>query len=250
MQDRAVATRLQVLRGAAQVFDQLGFKGASIGQISKTSGFTRGAIYFHFKSKDELAQQIIEEQHNISIAAGLRIAEVDAPAIDRLVMQSFEMGRQLIEDPIVRAGIRLSLEMQVDRGPTRPFTDWIEACGVVIDIAQSDGDIDPTLDRDQLAHFLVSAFTGVQLVSNALDGRAELEKRLTDMWRILLQAILAPNHARTIDQILSARLQPLSAEQSGDGALTPQGSRRSSRTTSRVKTIGEIPPFSPNFTTP
>ena len=47
-------TRQHVLRGAASVFAQKGYDGASIAEIAAEAGVSSGAIYAHFSSKAEL----------------------------------------------------------------------------------------------------------------------------------------------------------------------------------------------------
>lgn len=205
MQARAVATRQQIVIGAAQIFERLGYDGATVGDIVEASGMTRGAMYFHFKSKDELAQVVVEEQHAISIAAVQAIAGTGAPAIEQMVMLCHEMGRQMVEDPIVRAGIRLTLELSAVEGPPGPYRDWIAACRTLADGAVEQGDIGETIDLDHLARFVISAFTGVQLVSNVLDGRVDLETRIDQMWLILLPGIMPPARRRKIERIRQAR---------------------------------------------
>lgn len=67
-QARAVATRAQIVLHAAEAFEKAGFAGASLGTILASAGTTKGALYFHFRSKEALARFIIAEQHRISIA--------------------------------------------------------------------------------------------------------------------------------------------------------------------------------------
>ncbi|MER7106033.1 TetR family transcriptional regulator, partial [Streptomyces humidus] len=47
-QERGVQTRRQLLRAAAEVFDESGFAGASIKDILQQAELTAGALYFHF----------------------------------------------------------------------------------------------------------------------------------------------------------------------------------------------------------
>src|SRR2546430_17321371 len=47
-------TRNLLLDAAKQVFAQRGFEGASLEEIAEAAGYTRGAIYKHFGSKEEL----------------------------------------------------------------------------------------------------------------------------------------------------------------------------------------------------
>ncbi|GAF47574.1 putative TetR family transcriptional regulator [Rhodococcus wratislaviensis NBRC 100605] len=68
-QQRAAVTRAQIVRGAAEMFDKSWFEGASLVEILEAAGMTKGALYFHFRSKEDLARHIIAEQHRISISA-------------------------------------------------------------------------------------------------------------------------------------------------------------------------------------
>ena len=62
MQQRAVLTRGRVLTAAAEVFARTGFLAASMNDIVDAAGVTKGAVYFHFPSKEALAVAIVEEQ--------------------------------------------------------------------------------------------------------------------------------------------------------------------------------------------
>ena len=52
--ERAQQTRAQLLQAAAKVFAAKGFEGASMDDVAKAAGFTKGALYAHFSSKFEL----------------------------------------------------------------------------------------------------------------------------------------------------------------------------------------------------
>lgn len=99
-----------------------------------------GALYFHFSSKEELAWFVIAEQHRTSISAVEAIGCESAPALEQIVMLCHEMARQIVEDKIVRAGIRITLELSAeDRGPAGPYLDWITACQELAVRAVSEG---------------------------------------------------------------------------------------------------------------
>ena len=54
-------TRDKLFEAAARVFEEHGIGGASIETIAAAAGFTRGAFYSNFKSKDELIIAMIED---------------------------------------------------------------------------------------------------------------------------------------------------------------------------------------------
>ncbi|MEV6183872.1 helix-turn-helix domain-containing protein, partial [Streptomyces sp. NPDC052015] len=58
-QERAIRTRQTILVAAAEVFDEVGYEAATISDVLKRSGVTKGALYFHFTSKQELAQAVL-----------------------------------------------------------------------------------------------------------------------------------------------------------------------------------------------
>ncbi|GAA0573997.1 TetR/AcrR family transcriptional regulator [Kribbella sandramycini] len=54
------ATRARLLEGALDVFAERGFAGASVEDICDRAGFTRGAFYSNFASKDELVLALFQ----------------------------------------------------------------------------------------------------------------------------------------------------------------------------------------------
>jgi AcrR family transcriptional regulator len=60
-------TREKLFEAAARVCEEQGIGGASIEEIAAAAGFTRGAFYSNFKSKDELIIAMIEEHVEQSI---------------------------------------------------------------------------------------------------------------------------------------------------------------------------------------
>lgn len=197
MQQRAEVTRQAVLVGAATSFEKFGYGTASLSTILASAGVTKGAMYFHFSSKEDLAHAVIGAQHQMAMD-GVRLVVAQVPsALDALILVSQEMARQLVDEPVARGGMRLTLEIGSIQGPVqRPYLDWIESIRVLAQRAHDEGDIAEGVDVVALAKFVVGAFTGVQTLSEVLYGRADLYARLTEMWELLIPAVVAPR-ART-----------------------------------------------------
>src|ERR1051325_6062853 len=66
-------TREKLFEAAARVFEEQGIGGASIEAIAAAAGFTRGAFYSNFKSKDELIIAMLQDHVEQSI---LRIRDL------------------------------------------------------------------------------------------------------------------------------------------------------------------------------
>jgi AcrR family transcriptional regulator len=84
-QRRSEDTVRKVLNAAIGLFIKEGYHGASISNIADATGLTKGAIYFHFKSKDALMAAILEEFEKLYLDR--MIAEVEVKqgnAIDKI----------------------------------------------------------------------------------------------------------------------------------------------------------------------
>lgn len=57
---RKERTRKLLIRAAGEVFIKHGFNGASIDLIAEAAGYTKGAVYFHFKNKEELLYGVMK----------------------------------------------------------------------------------------------------------------------------------------------------------------------------------------------
>jgi len=65
LQERAERTRAAILDAAAAVFDDRGYAGATLSDIIAVANVTKGAMYFHFSSKEKIAHAIVAEQFEV-----------------------------------------------------------------------------------------------------------------------------------------------------------------------------------------
>jgi len=194
-QERAVVTRTMIVNGAARVFEKHGYGDASLADVATEAGVTKGALYFHFKTKEELAQTLIAEQHRMVSDSAQKIVQGKQSSLQKLVLITRDFARQLIAESIVRAGMKLTLDAPAfGQVVTQPYLDWMDTVAHLIRLAQEEGDVRPELDSDAFGRFFPASFTGVQMVSNILTERADVELRVQQMWLFLLPALLArPN---------------------------------------------------------
>jgi AcrR family transcriptional regulator len=77
-QERAAVTRDLLLSAAELVFARVGYERAQVEEIAEAAGFSKGALYAHFKSKEELFLGLYETK-TASYLAKLRHALDSAP---------------------------------------------------------------------------------------------------------------------------------------------------------------------------
>ncbi len=60
--ERQARTRSSLIDSAGRVFSERGMQGASIDQVAEQAGYTKGAFYANFKSKEELFLAMLDER--------------------------------------------------------------------------------------------------------------------------------------------------------------------------------------------
>jgi AcrR family transcriptional regulator len=98
----------KLFEAAARVFEEQGIGGASIEAITAAAGFTRGAFYSNFKSKDELIIAMIEDHVAQSIRRNLDLLARHKNLADFIdALKTMDRSRQ---DPLGRSPL-LHMEM-------------------------------------------------------------------------------------------------------------------------------------------
>ena len=101
-------TREKLFEAAARVFEEQGIGGASIEAIAAAAGFTRGAFYSNFTSKDELIIAMLEDHVEQSIRRNLDLlAKHENIAGFLEALKTMDRNRQ---DPLGRSPL-LHMEM-------------------------------------------------------------------------------------------------------------------------------------------
>ncbi|HZH58018.1 MAG TPA: helix-turn-helix domain-containing protein [Metabacillus sp.] len=65
--ERKEETRKLLLESAVEIFAEFGFHGSSVEKIAEHAGFSKGAVYGHFDSKEDLFLALLERQMELHI---------------------------------------------------------------------------------------------------------------------------------------------------------------------------------------
>jgi len=185
-QERAIRTRRTILEAAAAVFDERGYTSATIGEILERAGVTKGALYFHFGSKEELALGVFEEQLALTLPP-------QSSKLQELVDSGLVLALRLRTEPLVRASVGLALDqgaLGLDRTPA--FRMWIDQTTLTLTEAKTCGELLPHVDPTETAELLVAGFAGVQLLSQLRCQRRDLEHRVVVLFHHMLPGIAVP----------------------------------------------------------
>lgn len=85
-QERAEATRSRLIHAAEKIFARDGFEAAKLEEIAAEAGYTRGAFYANFKSKEDLFLALLEGEISRRIGAVERLMKSVGNPADRLTV--------------------------------------------------------------------------------------------------------------------------------------------------------------------
>lgn len=93
----------EILDAANALFSQKGFDGTSTADILDKVGIARGTLYYHFKSKEEIMDALIERSTAICLRAAQNAAKQTMPVIDRIVsvILSINMKKEFGEEMLL-----------------------------------------------------------------------------------------------------------------------------------------------------
>jgi AcrR family transcriptional regulator len=86
--------RAQLLKAADKIFSQKGYDGASMESIARKAGVTKGALYFHFKNKEEVFLAVIREitsKHSNYLSKQLAEAHDAEIMLEKVIHYSYNM---------------------------------------------------------------------------------------------------------------------------------------------------------------
>jgi len=79
-QESRLETRTKLLESAAQLFAKGGYEGASVDLIAESAGYSKGAFYSNFESKEAIFLELLDAHKRREIDALAQLLAQDVPA--------------------------------------------------------------------------------------------------------------------------------------------------------------------------
>jgi len=197
--DRGEETRRRILAEAADAFADRGYGSTSLNDLVRSTGLTKGAFYFHFASKEELALEVFRSKHEEWHGKVLAALEEEDRAIDQLVAVMRTVTELIEADPSARCVGRLadelSREPQLASIVSGQFEAWVELSTELLRRAQKEGDVRADLDPAEVSEVAVAGFIGLEHVSGTR-GLGDLPRWTARFTELLLDAIGARQRER------------------------------------------------------
>ncbi|KUH64242.1 TetR family transcriptional regulator [Mycolicibacterium novocastrense] len=203
-QARSEATRRRIIDSAVGLFNEIGYATTSLGDIIERAEMTKGALYYHFDSKEALGTAIIEEGSAILFREFARIRESSAPALERIIHSSFVIVGLLNTDAIARSSIHLMRAFgEFHTVAASAYSRWLDE--IISDAVEAieDGDLRAELDPSAVAETILGTMVGAELLSTIMASGVNVVERLGRVWEILLPALVTDESLSYFQQYLA-----------------------------------------------
>lgn len=180
-QQRAVRTRELILDAAAEEFAAHGYVAATLLGVVERTGMTKGALYGHFSSKEELAAALIKEAGDELAACAARRG---GPTLQTLRKITLDLARQVRQDTRARSALRLAVEApHLDRHSIRLVERICLSLTRAVAEAQAGHQAGGSRPPESIAQLLMSVFAGVPHPVPRDD--ADAARRFDDLWKAM-----------------------------------------------------------------
>ena len=190
-QARSEATRRKIISAAVEVFNEIGYPAAGLGDIIERAEMTKGALYYHFDSKESLATAIIEEG-SVRLADAFRsVSTSSAPALEGIIHGVFVVADLMATDQIARSGTQLLRAFgEFNEVAARTYSGWTTEMTERTRQAIDEGDVRRDVDPQAIGETIVGSMLGAELLASATTAGADVLERVTRAFKVLLPAIV------------------------------------------------------------
>lgn len=200
MQERSERTRRRLVFAGAELFHRHGYANATLGDIARAAGVTKGALYFHFASKDDLADAVQRKGCRLLQEAVRGLREGGASPLQALIDTTHWLARTLHEDAAIPASFRIAKECAGQEPAVLDFHEaWLESVCGLLRMARDAGELAGTgagagelgPERWEEAEALVAAaLSGIEVLSGTGLSYEELRRKVAALWGLLLPSLV------------------------------------------------------------
>jgi TetR/AcrR family transcriptional regulator, transcriptional repressor for nem operon len=201
---RSDSTRQRLIAAASHQFAHRPYNMVSLDDILAEAELTKGAMYFHFASKQALALAIIDDLTEMSRAAVTDLVARKMSGLETLIDLVYLLAVQDSQNEIARAGVRL-LDALDDAALGKPLRQsWIETVTTLIQKAITEGDDTDHHDPGEIAKMLVALWLGIRRISD-LDRPEDHLNNLQSAWILALPSFTNPDRIDYFTQFIKRR---------------------------------------------
>ncbi|WP_068272725.1 TetR/AcrR family transcriptional regulator [Aldersonia kunmingensis] len=193
-QERARRTRASIVESAAAEFAKSGYAAASLNRILERSNATKGAMYFHFGSKEDLARAVLKEAMiRYRHTTDRWVARTELEPLEALHGIIDEIALRFQRESVVQAEFRLIVEpdfyADVQAGAA---SGWGRVAIVLAEQAKERGHLRADADVAKFTRVLGAALAGQRYMGDLLTQSEDIRPRFEESMEVIIQAVATP----------------------------------------------------------
>jgi AcrR family transcriptional regulator len=204
------ATREAIVSAAMKLFSERGFGSTTIAEIARAAGITKGAIYWHFDSKDSLFSAILDRIRVVwqtTIRGPVQEEPDPVRQIELLFDQYAVFMKSEGEFCLFLQRALLESEGNYARQVAEVFDRTQVFVSRILDQAKQTGQIDLELDSPVVARTILISLTGVTAHCHASLGLS-VDSVLAELKRQILSRTRPPRGRKAGGRQISKKYLP------------------------------------------
>lgn len=190
-QARSTATRARIVTAAVDLFMEKSYATTNLGDIVERAQLTKGALYYHFDSKESLANAIIDEGASVVLERFRLVCASPAPAMENMIHATFVIAGAMHEDKVAYMGAVLARTLGGSlEAPNKIYDGLLKAYTEQAELAAREGDLNPEVEPTAAAELVLCSALGAELLAAA--GQPDGSTLLIRLWQTLLPGLAAP----------------------------------------------------------
>jgi len=189
---KAERTKQFIIEKTAPVFNEKGYAGTSLNDLTKATSLTKGSIYGNFENKDEVALAAFDYNHNkVTEYIKTKFYATDN-AVERLLIYP-EVYRNYLKIPFLKAGCPI-LNTATEADDTHPLLKekaanailfWKRSVENQIKRGIVRGEIKADTNPSEVAVILISLIEGAFMQAKVTGRNAELKLAMDYLAKII-----------------------------------------------------------------
>lgn len=214
MQARAEATRRRILDAAITLFGERGYGETGLVDIVEAADLSKGAFYYHFTSKEDVAAAIIDDYDRRLAETVLAHVDPTAPRVADMIRSTFAVQALQRWDESIQVGQTLMQAYeQISSGGRKVTIDWTDKFVFMVAGAGAAGELVDGADPEEVGEAIWITVLGSHVLSGALHDNPFA--RLARAWRFILRTVTPPEalagYRELLDDLVADYTQQLEA---------------------------------------
>lgn len=185
-------TREKILKKSGLLFNTQGYKSTSISDITSATGFTKGAIYRHFKSKEELEKETLFHLSSVMFEKLRERVKAASTASEKLTA-IFRFFESYVTNPPVKGGCPLmNVAIEADdahpvlrRGAVKILDILRDSLITVLENGIQHQQIKPDIDKEYYATLVIASLEGAIMMSKLRGNNDDIRRVLTHLETVM-----------------------------------------------------------------